>query len=87
MSEVVKLNKDKISKEELTKLQEAVNKVTGFQMQIGGLEAQKHELLHSIAEASGELGAVQKELEAEYGPVSVDINTGEIKTVESNQKN
>ena len=36
----------KIEKQELESLQEKVNKINSLQVQIGGLEAQKHELLH-----------------------------------------
>jgi hypothetical protein len=81
---IVELNSKKLSTEELTKLQEAVGAVNNIQMQIGGVEAQKHELLHQIATASKELTDVQKGLEEKYGSVSVDINTGEIKDEEPN---
>jgi len=55
-------------------------------MQIGGVEAQKHELLHAIANANGEFQKIQKDLEEKYGKVSVNLNTGEITEDESNKK-
>ena len=69
----------KLEEKELTALQDAVNKVNGLQLQIGGIEAQKHELLHSITSATQDLQKVQAGLEEKYGSVSVDIATGEIK--------
>jgi hypothetical protein len=84
MSKTVELNSKKLSTEELTKLQDAVGAVNNIQMQIGGVEAQKHELLHQIVVASKDLADVQKALEETYGSVSVDIKTGEIKEDEPN---
>lgn len=73
----------KLTTEELKELQEAVNSMNNLQLQIGGLEAQKHELLHSMETAKSTLAEVQKKLEDIYGQVSVDISTGDIKENES----
>lgn len=67
-----------VTKEELQKLQESVNKINNLQMQIGGLEAQKHETLHELSGATQALQDIQKELEDAYGKVSVNLQTGEI---------
>lgn len=75
---------NKLTEKELTSLQEAVQKVNGLQMQIGGLETQKHELLHAIGQAVQEMNTLQGELKETYGDVSIDINTGDIKEVEPN---
>ncbi len=72
------MSKLKLKEDELKGLQEAVQKVNELQLQIGGIEAQKHELLHIIAESKNALGEIQKELEENYGKVRVDIATGEI---------
>ncbi len=73
----------KLTQEELKELQEAVNAMNNLQLQIGGVEAQKHELLHSMETAKSTLAEVQKKLEDVYGQVSVDISTGDIKENES----
>jgi len=70
--------KKEVTKEELQKLQESVNKINNLQMQIGGLEAQKHETLHELSGATQALQSMQKELEDVYGKVSVNLQTGEI---------
>ena len=77
----------KIKKEQLEELQGLVNQLQNVQSQIGGLEAQKHELLHKIANGKTELDGLQSDLQKEYGDVSVDIKTGEIKKNESDKKN
>ncbi len=45
----------KLTKEELKSLKESVEKINSIQIQIGGVEIQKHELLHSADVASREL--------------------------------
>jgi len=77
----------KLTQEELKGLQEAVNAMNSIQLQIGGLEALKHELLHSMEDAKVKLAEVQKQLEEVYGQVSVDIQTGDIKEEEVDTKN
>ena len=76
----------KLTQEELKGLQEAVNAMNCIQLHIGGLEAQKHELLHSMEDAKVKLAEVQKQLEEVYGQVSVDIQTGDIKEEEVDTK-
>jgi hypothetical protein len=77
----------KLKKEDLTNLQVAVNKVNQIQLQVGGLELQKHELMHTIAKAQTELADVQNDLKEKYGDISVDINTGEIAENGADKKN
>lgn len=77
----------KIKEEELQELRQSVDTLNSIQMQIGGLEAQKHELLHAVAEANQKFSEIQKSLEENYGKVSVNIQTGEItKTDEPDKK-
>ena len=78
--------KDLASKE-LANLKEKVSNINSLQMQIGGLEAQKHELLHGISLATTEFQNVQKELQDKYGKVSINISTGEISEDELGTKN
>jgi hypothetical protein len=76
---------DTISKEELTYLQELVGKVNNVQMQIGGVEAHKHELLHSISLLSSELRKKQTELKEIYGDVNIDLATGTISDADNKE--
>ena len=58
----------KITEEELKSVQEKVGKINNVQMQVGGLEAQKHIALHQITNLQDELQVVQKTLGQEvYG--------------------
>ena len=76
----------KIEEQELKGLQDGINAINGLQMQIGGLESQKHELLHAITSASENFQQLQKALQEKYGKVDVDISTGEIKEKNEHSK-
>ena len=69
-------NDAKITEEQLQKLQQFVQTLNQAQMQIGQLDVQKHSLLHQTVEIQGQLQTFQKELEEEYGKVSVNIQDG-----------
>ena len=69
---------EKISEEHLTELQGHVNKIHQAQLQLGGLESQKHSLLHAVVNMQTELTEFQNKLEEEYGKVSINIQDGSI---------
>ena len=69
---------EKISEEHLKELQGHVNKINQAQLQLGGLESQKHSLLHAVVNMQTELTEFQNKLEEEYGKVSVNIQDGTI---------
>ena len=69
---------EKISEEHLTELQGHVNKINQAQLQLGGLESQKHSLLHAVVNMQTELTVFQNKLEEEYGKVSINIQDGSI---------
>jgi len=71
----------KITDEQLKQLQEQVNTINQNQLQIGGLETQKHTLIHNAVELQNQLKSFQDELEKEYGKVSINISTGEYEDI------
>ena len=68
----------KVTDEQLKELQDVVNKLNQIQMQIGGLALQKHELSHAMVEVNADLQTKKKELEKEYGNISINIADGVI---------
>lgn len=58
----------------------------GLVNQIGILESQKHGLLHQVADANKELEDYKLELEKEYGPVNINLKTGEYEIIEEDAK-
>jgi len=71
----------KITDEELKSVQEKVGKINQIQMQVGGLEAQKHMALHQITNLQDEMQVIQKELEEKYGKVSINLTDGAISEI------
>ena len=69
---------EKITAEELEKVQNVVNRINQAQMDIGQLESRKHQALHYIAGINDELTLLQEELKKEYGTVDVSIQDGTI---------
>ena len=78
---------DKISKEDLTELQQVVNAVNGIQFNIGKMEAQKHKLLHDLASAHDKIILLQDKLEKEYGSYDVNLEDGTINWPQEPSKN
>jgi predicted esterase len=76
-----------ITNDELTSVKAAVEAVNRLQMQVGGIELQKHDLMHTMKMKTDVLEAVQKTLEEKYGDVSIDIVTGEMKDNAPSTKN
>ena len=69
---------EKISEDHLKELQSKVAVINQAQLQLGGLESQKHNLLHGISNMQKELSEFQNKLEEEYGKVSINIQDGTI---------
>ena len=69
---------DKISKEHLDELLDAVNKINSLQFNIGRLETQKHKLLHDIALGNDTISLVQDKMMKEYGSYDINLTDGTI---------
>jgi vacuolar-type H+-ATPase subunit D/Vma8 len=79
------LRPEKITKEQLSKMQNVVRAVNEGQQQLGILESQKHALLHEVMQLQGMINEIQKELQEEYGKVDININDGVIRYKEDEQ--
>ena len=77
---------EKITPEQLKKVQDTVNNMNRSQLEIGSMELRKHDLLHGIAGLRDELTLLQKEFEKEYGTFDIDIQTGTINYPKENGK-
>ena len=71
----------KITEKQLEKLRGYVTAINQGQAQLGGIEVQKHQLLHQIAQVQSELQGFQKDLEDEYGKISINIQDGSYEEV------
>ena len=78
IKELKGIKPEKITKDQLERVQKSVNDINRAQLEIGTLEVRKHEIIHSIAGVKEELTALQSEFEKEYGTFDVNIQDGTI---------
>tara|TARA_R100001594_G_scaffold40358_1_gene72215 strand:- start:848 stop:1147 length:300 start_codon:yes stop_codon:yes gene_type:complete len=78
VDKVIDLKPEKITDEQLKKVQDTVSSLNQCNFEIGSLEAQKHELLHKTSEHRIVLAKLQAEFVEKYGTFDVNINDGTI---------
>ena len=84
IKELKGIKPEKITDEQLKKVQDTVNNLNRFQLEIGSMEVKKHELMHQVAGLRDELVALQAELEKDYGTFDINIQDGTINYLEEN---
>tara|TARA_R100000388_G_scaffold87750_2_gene67765 strand:+ start:1734 stop:2039 length:306 start_codon:yes stop_codon:yes gene_type:complete len=77
---------EKVTEEQLTKVQNIVNTINRAQMDLGMMETRKHQVLHSITVMQDELSVMQVEFNEQYGTSDINIQDGTINYKEENVK-
>ena len=85
--ELVDLKPEKVTDEQLKKIQNVVDRINQTQMNIGQLESRKHQALHYLAGVNDELALIQSELMEAYGTNDVNIQDGTINYPENGEVN
>ena len=75
---VKNLKPEKITNEQLDRLQKSVNTISKAQLQIGVFQTNIHQLLHNIAGLNDRLVLLQEEFNEQYGTSDVNIDDGKI---------
>jgi hypothetical protein len=78
IKELKGIKPEKITTEQLDKVQNTVNSINRAQLEIGSIELKKHEMMHQIAGLRDELTLLQGEFEKEYGTFDINIQDGTI---------
>ena len=78
IKELKGIRPEKITDEQLKKVQDTVNDINKFQLEIGSMEVKKHELMHSVAGLRSELTNLQTEFTKDYGTFDINIQDGAI---------
>ena len=76
IKELKGIRPEKITKEQLEKVQNSVNAINRIKLEIGSIEMQKHEMIHNTASLRDELALLQGEFEKDYGTYDIDIQSG-----------
>jgi hypothetical protein len=82
----LKSKPEKISDDQLKKVQDLVNDINRTQLDLGSMELRKHEIMHGIAGLRDELTLMQSEFEKEYGTFDINIKDGTINYQKENGK-
>ena len=78
IKELKGIKPEKITDEQLEKVQNTVNSINRTQLEIGSMELKKHELMHNISSLREALGKLQNEFDKEYGTYDINIQDGTI---------
>ena len=78
IKELKGIKPEKITDEQLKKVQDTVNNINRAQLEIGSIELKKHEMMHQIAGLRDELTLLQTEFDKEYGTFDINIQDGTI---------
>ena len=78
IKELKSVKSEKITDEQLKKVQDTVNNINRAQLEIGSVELKKHEMMHNIAGLRDELTVSQTEFEKDYGTYDINIQDGVI---------
>ena len=67
---------EKITDEQLEKVQAVINDINKSQIEIGQMETKKHAIMHHISALQEAVGEIRQEFEKEYGTADVNIQDG-----------
>ena len=87
IKELKGIKPEKITDEQLKKVQDTVNNLNRAQLEIGSIEIKKHEMMHQIAGLRDGLTVLQSEFEKEYGTFDINIQDGTINYPENGEVN
>jgi len=87
IKELKGIKPEKVSDEQLKRIQETVSVINRAHSEIGSLETKKHALMHQVSASQEVLHTLQAELEKEYGTVDININDGTINHNEDGKAN
>ena len=87
IKELKGIKPEKITDEQLKKVQDTINSLNRSQLEIGSMEIKKHEMMHQIAGLRDSLTVLQGEFEKEYGTFDINIQDGIINYPENGEVN
>ena len=87
LKELKGIKPEKITDEQLKKVQDTVNSINRAQLEIGSMELKKHEVMHNIAGLRDQLTVLQAEFEKDYGTFDINIQNGTLNYEEDGKVN
>ena len=87
IKELKGIKPEKITEDQLKKVQDTVNNLNRAQMEIASMEIKKHDIMHQVAGLRDGLTVLQGEFEKEYGTFDINIQDGTINYPENGEVN
>ena len=85
IKELKGIKPEKVTEDQLKKVQDTVNNLNRSQLEIGSMEIKKHEMMHQVAGLRDGLTVLQSEFEKEYGTFDINIQDGTINYPENGE--
>tara|TARA_R110002012_G_scaffold8140_2_gene37669 strand:+ start:1065 stop:1373 length:309 start_codon:yes stop_codon:yes gene_type:complete len=85
IKELKGIKPEKITDEQLKKVQDTINAINRGQLEIGSMEIKKHELMHNVAGARDSLTVLQSEFQKDYGTFDINVQDGTINYPENGE--
>ena len=76
IKELKGIKPEKITDEQLEKVQAVINDINKSQIEIGQMETKKHAIMHHISALQEAVGEIRQEFEKEYGTADINIQDG-----------
>ena len=87
IKELKGIKPEKVTDEQLEKVQNVINDINRSQMELGQIETKKHAILHHISSLQEAIGVIREEFEKEYGTSDINIQDGIINYPENGETN
>ena len=78
IKELKGIKAEKVTDEQLKKVQDLINEINRSQMELGQIETRKHAILHHVSSLQEGVGGIKEEFEKDYGTADVNIQDGTI---------
>ena len=78
IKELKGIKPEKITDEQLKKVQDLINEINRAQIELGQMETRKHAMLHHVSALQENVGSIKEEFEKDYGTADVNIQDGTI---------
>ena len=87
IKELKGIKPEKVTDEQLEKVQTVINDINRSQMELGQMETKKHAVLHHISSLQEAIGVIREEFEKDYGTSDINIQDGIINYPENGETN
>ena len=78
IKELKGIKPEKVTDEQLKKVQDVINDINRSQMEVGSMETKKHAIMHHVTVLQETVGEIRGEFEKDYGTADVNIQDGTI---------